>query len=264
MGRTLPLRGGPRTSALARPPIGTCGTRSGTSRRAAGESVNVAGTAACPAMALPAMTGGPRRGRGLAMGSGRGTGTSIRGRGTLPVTAGRRRRAPSSAGPLTPTARSSGTLLVTAASPSPVDSRCYLLGLIGKPASRPSGWGRPSSGTDTCSADTTPGFPAAPLAPRASCGVNSATLGSRAGTSPTTPAPWPATCAASTSRTWTSAGGARAGWTVGSLRLFPSYGGRAPAASAPGTRTDRSTSSSAGTRWSGPGATARLARRAGT
>ena len=99
-----------------------------TSRRAAGGSVSAVSTAACPAMALPAVTGEPRRGRGPAMGTGRGTVTSVRGSRTPPVTAARRRGAPPGAGPPTPTsARSSWTLLAVAASSGLADSRCHRL-----------------------------------------------------------------------------------------------------------------------------------------
>ena len=122
---------------------------------------------------------------------------------------------------------------------------------------------RRATGTDGCSAATMPGSPSRRPVPRASCGMSSGTPGSLACISPATPIPSSVMCVVSISRTWMSAMGARAGWSVGSPRPAPSCGGRARTASAPATRTGRTTSSSAGTRWTGPGATARLARRAG-
>ena len=258
-GLALPGRRNPRANALGRPPIGTRSTRSGTAPRAAGKRVCDAGTAARLAMAPPATTEVLPRAPGNATAAGRGR-MSPRARGALLAAAGRRPRALPGAGPLTPTsARSSGTPRTTTASPRRAGSRRRRRKSIGRRAARPIGRGLPPTGTGSYSADTMPGSPTRPLAPHASCGARSF----RADTNPPTPVPPPAMCAASISRAWTSAVGARAGWPAGSPRPFPSCGGRAPTASAPDTRTERSTSSSADTRWSGPGSTVCRARHAG-
>ena len=66
-------------------------------------------------------------------------------------------------------------------------------------------------GTEGSSAATTPGYRLRLPARRASCGTNSRTSCSPADTASTTLPPLGATCAGSTSRTWTSARGTRAG-----------------------------------------------------
>ena len=257
-------RGSPRASALGRPPIGTGSAQSGTSLRAAGKEARAAGTAARPAVPLPTTTEGLLRGPGSATMAGRGMGTGPHARGAHPAATVWRPRAHSGASPLTFTsARNSGTPFAMATAPRRMGSRWQRLRSTGRRAARPIGRGRPTTGTDSCSAAATPESPTRPPAPRASCGTSSGTPDFRADTSPPTPIPSPAMCADSISMTWTSAGGARASWLVGSPRPFPSCGGRALTASAPATRTGRSTSFSAGTRWSGPGSTACLARRAG-
>ena len=118
-------------------------------------------------------------------------------------------------------------------------------------------------GTDGFSAATTPGYRLRRPARCASRGAISRTSCSPADTTPTIP-PLGATCAGSTSRTWTSATGSRVDCPAGSPRPAPSRGDHARIASVPATRTGRTTSSSAGTRWTAWGASAHRARRAGT
>ena len=104
-------------------------------------------------------------------------------------------------------------------------------------------------GRDGSTAATTPRYRLRLPAWRASCGTSSRTSCSPADTTPTILPSLGATCAGSTSRTWTSATGSRVDCPADSPRTAPSRGDHARIASAPATRTGRTTSSSAGTRW---------------
>ena len=253
-------------STLGRPPIGTGSRQSGTSLEAVDEGMRFVGTAACLGALLPSTSGRLLRGPWSATATAGRMGAGPRTRGARTMVTLRWPRGRTGASPRTLTsARSSGMPPAMVAAPRrPRAARWPRPMTIGRRSARRIGKARPATGTDDCSAATTPGSPTLLPAPRASCGVSSGTPGSPAGTSPPTPNPSAVMCAASTSRTWMSAGGDRAGCPVDSLRPAPSCGECALTAFAPATRTGRTISSSAGTCWSGPGATACLARRAGT
>ena len=224
------------------------------------------GTATCPGSPLPLPSGGLPRGPWNATTAAGCMGAGPHTRGPLPMVALRPPRARSGAGPLTFTSARSSRMphAMVAAPRRPCAARWSRPMAIGGRYVRRIERVRPPTGMGGCSAATTPGSTSHLPVPRASCGMGSGAPGpSAAGMSPAALIPSAVMCVASTSRTWTSAEGVRAGWSVGSPRPAPSCGGRALTAFAPATRTGRTTSSSAGTLWTGLGATACLARRAG-
>ena len=164
-GRTavwVPLgRGGPHVSTLGRPPIGTGSTQPGASPEAVDEGMRCVGTAACPGALLPSTNGGLLRGPWSTTTTAGCMGAGPRTRGARTVVMLRRPRGRTGASPRTLTsARGSGMPPAMMAAPRrPRAARWPRPMTIGRRSARRIGEARPATGTDDCSAATTPGSP---------------------------------------------------------------------------------------------------------